>query len=107
MATTISRTWYDTLVDDDGSNTVGTIIDKADFDAILDAIDALIAANIVFGGSIETNGQIVFPATPNPSSNANTLDEYEEGSWTPVLGLTRKVSPATDGPGSLNACLPK
>ncbi|OWK20518.1 hypothetical protein AJ88_29655 [Mesorhizobium amorphae CCBAU 01583] len=28
-------------------------------------------------------------------------------SWTPVFGLTRKVSPAADGPGSLNACLPK
>lgn len=31
-------------------------------------------------------GQIAFPSTPNPSSNANTLDEYEEGNWTPVLG---------------------
>jgi hypothetical protein len=27
-------------------------------------------------------GQIKFPATANPSSNANTLDDYEEGSWT-------------------------
>jgi len=30
-------------------------------------------------------GQIVFPATQNPSSNANTLDDYEEGTWTPAL----------------------
>jgi hypothetical protein len=37
----ISRDWYDTLVDDDGSGTTGSIIDKADFDAILDAIDAM------------------------------------------------------------------
>lgn len=29
-------------------------------------------------------GQIAFPATQNPSSNANTLDDYEEGTWTPV-----------------------
>jgi hypothetical protein len=28
-----------------------------------------------------TSGQIVFPATANISSNANTLDDYEEGSW--------------------------
>lgn len=31
------------------------------------------------------SGQIVFPATQNPSANANTLDDYEEGTWTPVL----------------------
>lgn len=30
-------------------------------------------------------GQIKFPATQNASSNANTLDDYEEGTWTPVL----------------------
>lgn len=37
-------------------------------------------------------GQIKFPATQNPSANANTLDDYEEGLWTPVdnsgAGLT-------------------
>jgi hypothetical protein len=31
-------------------------------------------------------GQIVFPASQNASSNANTLDDYEEGTWTPVIG---------------------
>ncbi|HEY6028804.1 MAG TPA: hypothetical protein VIV09_18085 [Pseudolabrys sp.] len=30
-------------------------------------------------------GQIKFPATPNASADANTLDDYEEGTWTPVL----------------------
>ena len=30
-------------------------------------------------------GQITFPATQNPSANANVLDDYEEGIWTPVL----------------------
>lgn len=39
-----------------------------------------------FGGIIDTGstGQIQFPATQNPSSNANTLDDYEEGTWTPL-----------------------
>jgi hypothetical protein len=32
-----------------------------------------------------TGGQIVFPATQNPSAGANTLDDYEEGTWTPVI----------------------
>lgn len=31
-------------------------------------------------------GQLKFPATPNPSSNANTLDDYTEVDWTPSLG---------------------
>ena len=31
-------------------------------------------------------GQIAFPATQNPSANANTLDDYEEGTWTPGDG---------------------
>jgi hypothetical protein len=29
-------------------------------------------------------GQIQFPATQNASANANTLDDYEEGTWTPT-----------------------
>ena len=29
---------------------------------------------------------ITFPATQSDSSNANTLDDYEEGTWTPVQG---------------------
>jgi hypothetical protein len=30
-----------------------------------------------------TPGQIPFPAVQNPSTNPNTLDDYEEGTWTP------------------------
>jgi hypothetical protein len=32
-----------------------------------------------------TAGQVAFPATQNASANANTLDDYEEGTWTPVV----------------------
>jgi hypothetical protein len=31
---------------------------------------------------------ITFPATQSPSTNANTLDDYEEGTWTPVATFT-------------------
>ena len=30
-------------------------------------------------------GQLTFPAAQNPSSDPNTLDDYEEGVWTPSL----------------------
>ena len=35
-----------------------------------------------------TNGQLVFPAAQVPSANPNTLDDYEEGVWTPVITFT-------------------
>lgn len=31
------------------------------------------------------NGQLKFPATANPSSDANTLDDFREGTWLPTL----------------------
>lgn len=47
--------------------------------------DALtLAGQLIISGAAA--GQIVFPATQNSSSNANTLDDYEEGTWTPVIG---------------------
>jgi hypothetical protein len=40
----------------------------------------------LLGGITSANGTgITFPATQNASSNANTLDDYEEGTWTPTL----------------------
>lgn len=45
-----------------------------------------------------TGGQIAFPATENPSSNANTLDDYEEGTWT--VTWTASSNPSL-GNGSL------
>jgi hypothetical protein len=35
-----------------------------------------------------SGGQLKFPATQSASSDANTLDDYEEGTWTPSLGGT-------------------
>jgi hypothetical protein len=44
-----------------------------------------------------TGGQIVFPATQNPSANANTLDDYEEGTFTPTI-----IGGSTAGTGTYN-----
>src|SRR5678815_3923863 len=35
-----------------------------------------------------TAGQIAFPAIQNPSADANTYDDYEEGTFTPAIGGT-------------------
>jgi len=37
------------------------------------------------GGVLQISNGITFPATQSASSDANTLDDYEEGTWTPVL----------------------
>lgn len=50
----LDRTWYDTLVDDDGSGTTGSTWDKADVDSLMDAIDAALAAG---GGTSLTLNQ--------------------------------------------------
>lgn len=42
-------------------------------------------ASPTFTGLVTTAGQIKFPATVNLSADPNTLDDYEEGSWTPTL----------------------
>jgi hypothetical protein len=40
---------------------------------------------VVVTGTTPTLNGITFPATQVPSADANTLDDYEEGTWTPVV----------------------
>jgi hypothetical protein len=40
----------------------------------------------LYGAAPQTGTGITFPATQNASSDANTLDDYEEGTWTPNQG---------------------
>ena len=43
-------------------------------------------------GVLKISRGITFPATQSASSDANTLDDYEEGTWTPVIGGTTSES---------------
>ena len=46
-------------------------------------------AVVLGGGTVDANGVgIAFPATQVASSDANTLDDYEEGTWTPHISGT-------------------
>jgi len=50
-------------------------------------------ALVLAGGTTTANGVgITFPATQSASSDANTLDDYEEGTWTPSIGGTATYS---------------
>lgn len=57
-----------------------------------------LSAPVVTGLADLQGGQIQFPATQVPSAGANTLDDYEEGSWTPTLtGFTVVGTPTVTG----------
>lgn len=43
---------------------------------------------------------ITFPATQSASSNANTLDDYEEGTWTPVIKFGSTTATLTSSSAS-------
>ena len=49
------------------------------------------------GIDLNSNGQIKFPATQNASADANTLDDYEEGTFTPVFTNATVGNGATYG----------
>jgi hypothetical protein len=42
------------------------------------------SGTVVVTGTTPTLNGITFPATAVPSADANTLDDYEEGTWTPA-----------------------
>jgi hypothetical protein len=74
-------TFSSTGIDDDGTSTAITI--NSDNNVAL-------AGNIGLGGATPTTSGtgITFPATASASTDANTLDDYEEGTWTPSLSIT-------------------
>ena len=61
--------------------------------------ETTVADNLtVTGTATITGGQVVFPATNVATTNANTLDDYQEGTWTPAFAS----SGATITNGSTN-----
>ena len=74
-----------------GTTASGTVVDEAitRFDgtsgASLQGYSSL-SPTISDAGIISlTSGALAFPATAIASGNANTLDDYEEGTWSPAL----------------------
>lgn len=75
-----------------GMTSTGTVVDNAvaRFDGTTGAlIQGYTSASPTISDAgifTLTAGQLVFPATQTASTGANTLDDYEEGDWTPSLG---------------------
>jgi len=71
-----------------GQGTVGTsaLVDAAVTTAKI--ADANITASKLAAGQVLSLNGVAFPSTQVASSDANTLDDYEEGTWTPSIGGT-------------------
>ena len=87
--TKISQILYD---DSNGNITIGSVAGGA-YATIIQAngIERARFNNngMGLGGAVPTSGTgITFPATQSASSDANCLDDYEEGTWTPYFGST-------------------
>jgi len=90
---------YDVMIcNRSGSEVLGVIANTQN----LYAAGTLTGASTISVGAAtpSTSGAgITFPATQSASSNANTLDDYEEGTWTPTdgsgAGLSLTVTNAT------------
>jgi hypothetical protein len=85
-----------------GSDTVGGFIGSSTNHPFVFYTNSAERARITAGGGFQcvnalsvgnatptTSGAgVTFPATQSASSNANTLDDYEEGTWTPTVTST-------------------
>lgn len=95
-AWTISGALASYLYSSSSSLTIGT---QSASDIIFHT-GGLLAANkrmaILSTGVVDlTSGQLKYPATQLPSSDVNTLDDYEEGTFTPVLSGTTTAGAGT------------
>jgi hypothetical protein len=68
----------------------GSVANPTSTPAITVALAAITPTTVTPSGLVDLSGaaagQIKFPASQNASSDVNTLDDYEEGTWTPVIG---------------------
>lgn len=85
-ARTAANTWAQRTITGTANKVTVTNGDGVSGNPTLTLPDAVtLVTPTVTGLLTVSGGQIAFPATQVPSANANTLDDYEEGTWTPVL----------------------
>jgi hypothetical protein len=65
-----------------GSNATSHVKQLIESTTVTDVTSTGLAVTGLVDISAATSGQIKFPATQNASANANTLDDYEEGTFT-------------------------
>lgn len=79
---------YPTSVKSFASRSAGQSIGAAHVNDLQNEVAAIETELVTSGltNLLKVNAGVQFPAVQVASTNVNTLDDYEEGSWTPVLG---------------------
>jgi hypothetical protein len=92
----------------------GGVITTADSSGVLNLqsggsnVATINAYGIGLGTGVPSSGiGITFPATQSASSDANTLDDYEEGTWTPVFVGSTTAGSCTYNTGVTNGAYVK
>ena len=79
-----------------GTVTLPTATDTLVGRATTDTLTNKTLTAAVLGGTTDVSGgQLKFPATQSASADVNTLDDYEEGTWTPTDGSGATLSLTT------------
>ena len=72
----------------------GSIVERGRVDPAGRFLAGLTSAN-TSGAKLQTSDGLTFPATQVASADPNTLDDYEEGTWTPTIVGTTTAGTAT------------
>lgn len=87
--TIIATTWANTTLTDIGTALTNSLSTDGSTASVSLAGKTMAGGTFsgptVTGALTLTGGQIAFPAVAIPSANVNTLDDYEEGTWTPTI----------------------
>jgi hypothetical protein len=107
--TTITRTLYTAIVDDDGTGSTGTVVDKAHLGELYTGIDAIIAGNIEWGGIQYATAQpraVVYNSTTQSLSDSTltaiTFDteDFDVGSMHSTSVNTSRITCPANGTGA-------
>jgi hypothetical protein len=81
-----------------------TLVGKATTDTLTNKTltTPIVSTTIGIGGTTPSGSGagITFPATQSASTDANTLDDYEEGTWTPLLNYLWTISGTVTATGT-------
>lgn len=89
----LDRTWYNTLVDDDGSNTVGSVWNKASVDSLMDATDAAFASAAHAAITLPVSGFLVDYNAPGTAATTVWLLQPAAGTY--LTGVLKPTVPGT------------
>jgi hypothetical protein len=101
----LDRTWYNTLVDDDGSGLTGSVWDKADVNALMNTVDAMsVACAVSYAGGYTIPVSGLLTPIGFTTKDYDPLNMYNPGGFyitVPSTGLWLVTATIRWAPGPL------